>query len=110
MKILIIGPFPDPIDGCSNSNRVFYNNLKARGIPCDFINTNTPYITAEQGRSFSFKKTFSFLGNYRQNQKIKDSDVVYFTPGQTFYGVMKLCAIYVALPAVSKALCHSCAW
>lgn len=89
MKVLIIGPFPAPVDGCSNSNKIFYQNLLSRNINCDIINTNTTIISGSQGSRFSLKKAISFLRNYLQAYKPLFYDVVYFTPGQTFYGVLK---------------------
>jgi glycosyltransferase involved in cell wall biosynthesis len=89
MKILIIGPFPPPIDGCSNANKVLLKNIKSRNITCEAINTNTSIITKDQGSTFSFKKAFLFVKNYLEAYKIFRCDVVYFTPGQTFYGVLK---------------------
>lgn len=89
MKILLIGPLPPPIDGCSNANKVLLKNIKLRNISCDAINTNTAIITKDQGSKFSFKKAFLFIKNYLSAYKIFSADVVYFTPGQTFYGVLK---------------------
>jgi glycosyltransferase involved in cell wall biosynthesis len=89
MKILIIGPFPPPIDGCSNANKVLLKNIKLRNIRCDAINTNTSIITRDQGSRFSLKKALLFINNYLAAYKIFRCDVVYFTPGQTFYGVLK---------------------
>jgi glycosyltransferase involved in cell wall biosynthesis len=96
MKILLIGPIPPPIDGCSNANKVLFKNFTNRGIDCDIVNTNTSIITNEQGRKFSFKKAFLFLRNYRAISKIIRADIVYFTPGQTFYGVLKYAPFIIA--------------
>ena len=89
MKIIIIGPFPPPIDGCSNANKVLLKNILLRNISCSFINTNTNIITKDQGSRFSIKKALLFLKNYLEMYKIFGADTVYFTPGQTFYGVLK---------------------
>ena len=102
MKVLVIGPFPYPIDGCSNANKVFYQNLKKRAVPSDFINTNTPVISGDQGSTFSFKKAVSFLRNYSNFYKIGASDVVYFTPGQTFYGILKYAPFILLCMALRK--------
>jgi len=88
MKILIIGPFPPPVDGCSNSNKVLYRNIVSRNIKCATIDTNTDVISGNQGSKFSLEKALKFMGNYLQLYKIWSCDVVYFTPGQTFYGIL----------------------
>jgi len=87
--ILIIGPLPDPIDGCSYANFVLCENLKKRKIHFKVINTNASKINGKQGQNFSLKKAFNFLKVYFNIFNIIWSKVVYITPGQTFYGVLK---------------------
>ena len=89
MKVLLIGPLPPPIDGCSNANKVLLKNIKLKNISCDAINTNTSIITKDQGSKFSLKKALLFVKNYLSAYKIFSADAVYLTPGQTFYGVLK---------------------
>jgi glycosyltransferase involved in cell wall biosynthesis len=89
MKVLLIGPFPLPVDGCSFANEILYQNLEKRKVLKDRINTNTAVVSSKQGQSFSLQKAFSFLGRYAYVYKIFNSDVVYVTPGQTFFGIMK---------------------
>lgn len=89
MKVLVIGPFPLPLDGCSFANEILYHNLEKRNVSRDRIDTNTEIVSASQGQSFSFKKAFSFISRYSYAHKIFRSDVVYVTPGQTFFGIMK---------------------
>lgn len=96
MKVLIIGPFPPPIDGCSNANKVLYANLLKRGISCEVINTNSRYMTNDQGRNFSFRKAAEFLRNYRDILRLAHYDLIYLTPGQTFYGVAKYAPFIIA--------------
>jgi glycosyltransferase involved in cell wall biosynthesis len=89
MKILIIGPMPDPINGCSYANYILSKNLNFRGYNYDTINTSTKFISSKQGSSFSLKKGFNFLRIYAFIYKIFSATYVYFTPGQTFYGIIK---------------------
>ena len=89
MKVLLIGPFPLPLDGCSFANEILYQNLDERNVLKDRINTNTAIVSSKQGYSFSLQKTVSFMGKYTYFYKIFNSDVVYVTPGQTFFGIMK---------------------
>ncbi|RXP45920.1 glycosyltransferase [Lutibacter sp. HS1-25] len=87
--ILIIGPLPDPIDGCSFANKTLCKNLKHNNIKFEVINTNTNLISSKQGSSFSIKKALYFFKSYFSLYKIPRAKVVYFTPGQTFFGLLK---------------------
>lgn len=88
-KILIIGPFPLPINGCSYANQVLTDNLKKRGIDISTINTSTPVLSSKQGGTFSLKKAISFFRTYFLIFNVFKAEVVYFTPGQTFFGMLK---------------------
>lgn len=89
MRILIIGPIPPPINGCSYANFILCKNLLQEGYKYDTINTSTKIISSKQGNSFSFKKSFSFLRIYFSVFKVISASTVYFTPGQTFFGILK---------------------
>ena len=104
-KILIIGPLPDPINGCSYANFILCKNLKKKGYEYDTINTSTNVLSSQQGKDFSFKKAFSFICIYSSLFKVFRSNLVYLTPGQTFYGILKyspfiLCCIFLRKPYV----------
>jgi glycosyltransferase involved in cell wall biosynthesis len=95
MKILIIGPFPKPINGCSIANEVLLKQLRLdTEISVAVINTNSKNISSENVGQFSFSKVFSFLKSYKKAFSIKKSDVIYTTPGQTFYGIIKYIPFY----------------
>lgn len=95
MKILIIGPFPKPINGCSLANEILLKQLKLNtSISVAVINTNSKNISSENVGHFSFNKVFSFLKVYKKVFDISKSDVVYTTPGQTFYGIVKYMPFY----------------
>ncbi|PRY06755.1 glycosyltransferase involved in cell wall biosynthesis [Pontibacter ummariensis] len=105
MKVLIVGPVPPPIEGCSNANKVLYKNLITKNVQCDVINTNSNILTNEQGRKFSLKKAFYFFKNYKNLYSLGAYDLIYFTPGQTFYGVTKyapfiLASLYLKKPYI----------
>lgn len=89
MKLLIIGPLVPPVDGCSYANEILIKNLSANGIKHETINTNTPVISSDQGSRFSFLKAASFLKTYLSLPKLFLANIVYFTPGQTFFGILK---------------------
>ncbi|GAK74803.1 glycosyltransferase [Nonlabens ulvanivorans] len=85
---MIIGPFPDPITGLSISNAALLRGLCAHGHQVDFINTeHSTNVSSELGK-FSFSK-LNFLFFYFKIYKILKNDIIYMTPGQTFFGVMK---------------------
>lgn len=96
MKILIIGPFPKPINGCSLANQVLLKQLELKKeISVAIINTSSKNISSENVGRFSFGKVFSFLKVYKKTGKISKSDIVYTTPGQTFFGIVKYMPFYI---------------
>lgn len=90
LKILLIGPFPDPINGCSLANQTFLQYLKKQDtVQVATINTNTdPNIQGIQGQ-FNWVKLFSFIKVYLKLFKILTAKIVYITPGQSFWGILK---------------------
>ena len=63
MKILMIGPFPDPITGMSVSNEMLLAGLKENGHEVEFIDSNaekTFTSLVAQGK-FSIKKVLNSL-------------------------------------------------
>jgi glycosyltransferase involved in cell wall biosynthesis len=102
LNFLIIGPLPDPIDGCSISNSTLCKNLEKRDIKFRTINTNTKVVSSNQGSEFSFKKAFSFLRVYFKMYLIFKSNVVYTTPGQTFFGVLKYSPFFLLCKFLRK--------
>jgi glycosyltransferase involved in cell wall biosynthesis len=89
MNILLIGPFPPPIQGNSFANQILYNNLQSRDFTCNIVNTTSQSISSKQGNTFSIRKAINFLTNYLKIYKLLSTDIVYITPGQTFFGVIK---------------------
>lgn len=95
MKLLVIGPLPNPIDGCSISNYTLCKNLDNKGITYKTINTNTKVVSSKQGSRFSLKKALSFCKVYLKINFIFFSDIIYTTPGQTFFGILKYSPFYI---------------
>ncbi|MBB6110770.1 glycosyltransferase family 4 protein [Mucilaginibacter lappiensis] len=89
MKVLIIGPFPLPINGCSYANEILLRNFKKENLETKIIDTSTKSISSNQGTKFSIRKAFSFIHTYLKTGKVIASDVIYLTPGQTFFGIAK---------------------
>lgn len=90
MKILLIGPLPNPINGCSLANQTLLDYLrKQKKVKVSLINTNTdPNIQGVQGK-FGWIKLFSFIKVYLEIYKIMNVQSVYMTPGQSFLGILK---------------------
>lgn len=88
-NILIIGPLPEPITGVSLANKVVLESLEGNSrFDVKYINTSY-YKFDENLGEFSFSKLlFSLFLNF-QFIKIFKNKIVYLTPGQTFFGVLK---------------------
>ena len=100
-KVLIIGPFPNPISGVSLANKVVKEVLDhSSEFQTDFINTSYPIFEDAVG-SFSFKKLLFFLNININIIKIFKNDIVYITPGQTFFGITKY-AFFILLSSILK--------
>ncbi|MDB9781376.1 glycosyltransferase family 4 protein [Flavobacteriaceae bacterium] len=103
-KVLIIGPFPNPISGVSIANKVVKELLS---VDSDFlvetINTSYP-IFDEQIGEFSIQKFFFYLRINSSFFKVLKNNIIYITPGQTFFGVLKYALFIVAASALRKEL------
>jgi len=89
VTILLIGPFPDPISGVSLANETVKNILNYnKKFKVNYINTSYPDFDEEVGK-FSLKKLLFFLKINSKALKVFKAKIVYITPGQTFYGVLK---------------------
>ena len=90
MNLIIIGPFPEPITGNSLANQVVFENLPKHqsNISVDKINTSYSSLEENLGR-LSLVKVMYYLKQYVGIIKIFSCDKLYYTSGQTFYGVLK---------------------
>ena len=89
ISILIIGPFPEPLSGVSIANQVVNEVLSEDSqFEVDLINTSYSIFDEEIGK-FSFKKAFFYLTLNLNIFKIFKHKIIYITPGQTFYGILK---------------------
>lgn len=94
MKILMIGPFPDPITGMSVSNQMLLAGLKENGHEVEFIDSNAErtFTSLKAQGKFSLKKILNSvrpiaIGCYKI--LFEKFDVVYITPAQSYLGFMK---------------------
>lgn len=100
-KIILIGPFPDPLTGVSLANKVVKRILEeSDGFKVDFINTSFPVFEDKVG-SFSIKKLFFFLKINLKALRLFRNDIVYLTPGQTFFGITKY-MLFILLSTLLK--------
>lgn len=96
MKILMIGPLPDPINGQSIANKMLLDGLKREGHSVEYIDTNTEKEFknfSEQGK-FNYRKIVnSILPIFRGLIKIMfhKFDIIYITPAQSYIGFLKYC-------------------
>ena len=89
ISILLIGPFPEPLSGVSIANQVVNEVLSEDSqFEVDLINTSYSIFDEEIGK-FSFKKAFFYLTLNLNILKIFKHKIIYITPGQTFYGILK---------------------
>ena len=89
MRILIVGPQPNPITGLSLANSIVLEYLpRYTNNSIDLINTKYSVLKEDLGK-FDIKKVFHYIKQYKDLIKIKSVDKVYITIGQTFFGVLK---------------------
>lgn len=99
MRILILGPFPPPVFGVSLSNFVLKNGLVKKGHQVAIVNTaGGEKIDAEVG-AWDIRK-LSFVKSYLKLYKVFNSDIIYCTTGQTFFGIIK----YAPFVLISRLL------
>jgi glycosyltransferase involved in cell wall biosynthesis len=98
-RILIIGPFPNPISGVSLANKVVKEVLEnTNNFQVSVINTSYTVFEDAVG-SFSWHKLFFFLKLNSKAFKIFSANIVYITPGQTFFGILKY-TLYILLASL----------
>lgn len=103
-KILLIGPFPDPISGVSLANKNVKKILdKDENFSTKIINTTYPEFDENLGE-FSFKKFLFFLFLNFKFYKVFTSNKIYITPGQTFFGIIKYASFILLSSLLKKEL------
>ncbi|WP_372715181.1 glycosyltransferase family 4 protein [Ilyobacter sp.] len=93
-KLLMIGPFPDPVHGMSMANQMLLCGLEKKGYRVDHINTAllSKIESTKDQKKISFKKLFTAVGHISGELfKIFSNsyDVAYITPGHSFIGFMR---------------------
>ncbi|MBE15190.1 MAG: hypothetical protein CL867_03005 [Cytophagaceae bacterium] len=100
-RILMIGPFPKPTTGVSLANQVVREILEqAPGYTVNSINTSLDRFDEKVG-SFSLYKLFYNLKFSLSAFKLISQDIIYLTPGQSFFGVAKY-SLFILLGSLFK--------
>ena len=88
-KIIIIGPLPEPTTGVSLANKVVYNILKEHpDYEVSAINTSYTRFDEALGK-FTMHKLLFNLSYFFKAFRVISKEIIYITPGQTFFGVLK---------------------
>ena len=109
-KILMIGPFPDPITGMSVSNQMLLAGLLENGHEVEFIDSNAErtFTSLKAQGKFSIKKVLNSvrpiaIGCYKI--LFKKFDVVYITPAQSYLGFLKYTP-FINVANLKKTKCY----
>jgi glycosyltransferase involved in cell wall biosynthesis len=103
-RIILIGPFPNPISGVALANQVVKEIIEnSNDFTLDTINTSYNLFEDAIG-SFSFKKFIYFLKINLSVFKVFKNDIVYITPGQTFFGIAKYTLFILFSSILNKEL------
>lgn len=111
-KILLLGPFPvenKGINGMSIANETLYEGLKNR-YEVEKINTskNFKFLDKKEQGKFKVKKFFDILKELifeMFHMLFKNYDVIYMTPGQSFWGFMRF-SPYMIIAFLKKIPCY----
>jgi len=87
-RVLLIGPLPNPVTGLSIANELALSTFNSTGKSALSINTSPKRFSEKLGR-FNLISLLHFTLNYLEIYKILYVSKVYYTPGQTFFGVLK---------------------
>lgn len=107
-RVLIIGPFPNPVTGMAFSNKVVYEGLKAINPCVRKINFSESRFSTKKNLNITHGKisihkilnTLSYLECY----KILLVNTVYITIGLTFFGLLKYAPFIVFSRLFNKNL------
>lgn len=100
MKLLLIGPFPGPINGQTIANQTLYEGLSKKHsvdridtLRSENFNKGLKKFSAkeDQGKFKIIKFLKIFKGLFQETRQILNNnyDVIYITPGQSYLGFMR---------------------
>tara|TARA_B100001175_G_C19514114_1_gene646012 strand:+ start:6386 stop:7483 length:1098 start_codon:yes stop_codon:yes gene_type:complete len=103
-SILVIGPMPEPTTGVSLANKVLVEGLSSHdAYQIKVVNTSLVQFKENLGK-FSLSKFFFYLKQNLYVFKVFCVDIVYITPGQTFFGLTKYYLYFVLTRLLRKEL------
>jgi glycosyltransferase involved in cell wall biosynthesis len=103
-KVLLVGPFPNPISGVSIANLKVEEILEnERKFMPGRINMSFPDFNDKVG-AFSIKKLLFFVGINFKALKVLSFDKIYITPGQSYYGILKYVVIILLSSLLGKEI------
>jgi glycosyltransferase involved in cell wall biosynthesis len=101
VKILVLGPLPLPTTGVSLANLVVVEQLeKHPDYKVEVVNTSFSSFDEKLG-AISLDKIIFYLKLQFFFLKVWRNDIIYITPGQTFFGVVKY-GLYVILASLLR--------
>lgn len=103
-SILIIGPFPEPITGVSLANKIVLGILD--DYPdCKVSSINTSYSRFDEalGKVSFHKVCFNLLFCLKVYRVLR-KHIIYITPGQTFFGMMKYAGFILLSSLLGKEI------
>lgn len=101
-NVLLIGPFSPPVNGVSFANDILLKNFCTQKMRIETVNTSTSTLSSNQGSKFSKRKAFSFLHIYLEIYKVFYTQLLYVTPGQTFFGILKYSPFFLSAIILNK--------
>lgn len=103
-RVLLIGPIPEPTTGVSLANKVVLEGLESEeSFSVQAINTSYNKFDENLGK-FSLSKFFFFLKINLHVLKVFRNDIIYMTPGQTFFGLVKYTLFFLVSKLANKQL------
>ena len=98
----MIGPFPEPTTGVSLANQVVKSILEQSSDRYTVKHINTSYNRFDENvGGFTFHKLFFNLKFYLKFGQVFSCDILYLTPGQSFFGVLKY-SVFLLTGALSR--------
>lgn len=101
-KTILIGPLPTPLTGLSTANQQALKVFSETQNP-HYINTSPREFSENLGK-FNILSLLHFSLSYLKSYKIFFADKVYYTPGQTFLGVLKYAPFILLSKFLGKEL------
>lgn len=101
-KTILIGPLPTPLTGLSLANQQALKAFSKTQKPA-YINTSPRDFSENLGK-FNIISLLHFSLSYLKSYKIFFADKVYYTPGQTFLGVLKYAPFILLSKFLGKEL------